>query len=99
MKDIFYFSLTVPVVTLGISTMGIYANNTISDHPNSTDKTPHALVFRRTISMGLVLQYNQFQLGIITGWDKASGEVGRNWIFNDKTWYPFSIGFNFFSEK
>ena len=93
------FSITVPVVTLGVTTIGINDNNTVVENQALAQKTPDALLLGRTFSIGLVLEYNNFQLGVITGWDKASGEVGRKWIYNDKAWYSFSIGFSFLNAQ
>jgi len=48
-----------------------------------------------TIAAGVIFQFDSFQLGLLTGRDYASGELGDNWIYNTKQWYSFSLGFSF----
>lgn len=93
------FSITLPTITLGVSTLGVNDNNTINENASQTDIAPDGLVLGRTVSLGAILQYNNFQMGVVMGWDKASGEIGKNWIYNDKPWYSFSIGFSFLADK
>lgn len=89
------FSITVPVVTLGVTTLGINRNNTIVEAQKTEVADQDALILGRTFAIGAVLEYNNFQFGIIAGWDKAGGELGKHWIYNDRLWYSFSIGFDF----
>jgi hypothetical protein len=48
-----------------------------------------------TIAAGLVFQLNSFQLGLLTGRDYASGDLGNSWIYNTRQWYSFSLGYSF----
>lgn len=91
--------LTLPVVTLGVTTIGINDNNTIKEVSSPDKDNDDGLVLGRTFSLGAVLQYEHFQMGFIMGWDKASGEIGKKWIYNDNPWYSFSIGFSFFNAS
>ncbi len=82
----------IAVVTFGVTTIGINKDNVIQEV--ATDEIKDGLVFARTVSFGSVLQFNDFQLGLICGFDKAGGEIGRDWIYNDKFWYSLSVGFS-----
>lgn len=84
------FYLTAPVVSLGLATLSINDNNNPTT-PNKGDGT----VLGITGSTGLVFQLNDFQFGLMLGWDRAAGEIGKDWIYNNKTWYSFSIGYSF----
>lgn len=48
-----------------------------------------------TIAAGLIFQLDSFQLGVLTGRDYASGDLGNNWVYNTRQWYSFSLGFSF----
>lgn len=93
------FFITIPTITLGVSAVGVNENNTINENASTDDIARDGLVMARTFSLGAILQFNDFQMGVVLGWDKASGEIGRDWIYNDKPWYSFSIGWTFLAEK
>jgi hypothetical protein len=63
--------------------------------PNKGDGT----VLGITGSTGLVFQLSDFQFGLMLGWDRAAGEIGKDWIYNNKTWYSFSIGYSFLGNN
>ena len=86
------FYLTVPVVTLGMTTLSINDNNTITDNGDG-------LVLGITTSTGMVFEFDDFQFGLMLGADRAAGELGKDWIYNDKIWYSFSIGYSFIRKK
>lgn len=88
------FYATAPIVTLGLATLSINDNNNPTT-PNKGDGT----VLGITGSSGLVFQLNDFQFGLMLGWDRAAGEIGKNWIYNNKTWYSFSIGYSFLGNN
>ncbi|MES2478883.1 MAG: hypothetical protein V4561_07340 [Bacteroidota bacterium] len=91
-KDPFYLSF--PVVSLGLSTLTINDNNN-----SSTTNKGDGTVLGITGSWGAVFQLKDFQFGLIMGWDRAAGELGKDWIYNDKPWYSFSIGFSFLGNN
>ncbi|WP_024771761.1 hypothetical protein [Aquimarina macrocephali] len=93
-KDIY---IHFPVVTFGVTTLGINENNTINESTTTTE-TPDGLVLGRTFSFGTILEYKSFQIGLIGGFDRASGEIGKNWAYNDKFWYSVGIGYSFFER-
>jgi hypothetical protein len=86
--EAYYISL--PVWTLGLTTLAINDNNNPSD-PEMGD----GLVLGITTSLGVIIELDDFQLGLLVGWDRAAGELGKNWIYNDKAWYSFSVGYTF----
>jgi len=88
------FYVTTPIVTLGLSTLSINDNNNTAN-PNKGDGT----VLGITGSTGLIFQLSDFQFGLMLGRDKAAGEIGKDWIYNNKTWYSFSIGFSFLGNN
>jgi len=91
-KEPFY--VTAPIVTLGLSTLPI-SNETDGTVPDKGD----GMVLGTTVSTGAVFQLNDFQFGFLMGWDHATGELGKTWIYNDKPWYSFSIGFSFLGNR
>jgi hypothetical protein len=88
------FYVTLPVVSLGLATLSINDNNNPTT-PNKGDGT----VLGITGSTGLVFQLSDFQFGLMLGWDRAAGEIGKDWIYNNKTWYSFSIGYSFLGNN
>ncbi len=90
-KDPYYI---VPLVSLGLATLPI------SDETDGsvTDKGD-GMVLGITTSTGVVFQLKDFQFGFLVGWDRAAGELGKNWVYNGKPWYSFSIGFTFLGNN
>ncbi len=93
-KNSYWYPL---VFTAGITTIGINSDNTIKE-VDTTD-LKDGLVFARTASLGSILEFNSFQIGAVLGWDKPGGEIGKDWIYNDRLWYSFSFGYNFLTKK
>ena len=90
--------LYLPVITAGVTTIGINSNNIIDESsttPESSESINDGLVFARTFSVGSFIEFNSFQMGFVMGWDRPGGEVAKDWIYNDRLWYSFSIGYNF----
>lgn len=94
-KDIYVY---IPVVTLGVTTLGINENNIIKETGNN-EEVQDGLVLGRTFSVGTIFEFKSFQIGLIGGFDKAGGEIGKDWVYNDKFWYSFSIGYSFFGKE
>ena len=90
--------LYIPVITLGVTTLGVNEDNVIKE-TGSTQETQDGLVLGRTFTVGTIFEYKSFQIGLIGGFDKAGGEIGKNWVYNDKFWYSFSIGYSFFGKE
>lgn len=52
-----------------------------------------------TFSLGFIFEYDDFQIGIITGWDRLSRELGENWVYQGKNWVGLGLGYSIFSTK
>jgi hypothetical protein len=87
------FYITAPIATLGLTTLSINDNNT------TTTDNGDGLVLGITTSTGVAFQFDDFQVGLMLGADRAAGELGKDWIYNDKIWYSFSIGYSFIGKK
>jgi hypothetical protein len=86
------YYLHFPFVTLGLVNLDLNDNNTTNSNGDGT-------VLGITYSGGCIFRFNDFQFGIITGADQASGELGKDWIYNKKMWVSFSVGFTFLGKK
>lgn len=86
-KDPFY--LTLPA-TLGLSFININ-NNTTTNMPVDEEI---GIVPGITWSTGFIFQFDKFNIGFLLGKDYASG-IGDQWIYQDKMWYSFAIGYSF----
>ncbi|MEM6895397.1 MAG: hypothetical protein AAF554_17000 [Bacteroidota bacterium] len=80
----------VPTATLGVTSININESTVTGDI-----EAPDGQILARTASLGLIAQIDQFQIGAVIGWDKPGGEAGQNWVYNDRVWYSFQIGFDF----
>lgn len=49
--------------------------------------------------IGIIGEYDSFQLSLLTGWDRLSGKVGENWVYQGKPWLGVGIGYNIFNTK
>jgi hypothetical protein len=87
----YYF--TIPA-TLGLSYININDNNT----SNINEDNEIGIVPGITWSTGLILQLEDFNIGVVLGQDYASS-VGDDWIYNGKLWFSFAIGYNFLNQK
>ncbi|HEX8113190.1 MAG TPA: hypothetical protein VF516_35915 [Kofleriaceae bacterium] len=83
------YHVDFPVVTAGLSTLDIEQGRA----PSTMDGGKQVLGF--TASVGAVLELTDFQLGLMVGVDHAPGDQGQGWVYNDKVWYSFSIGYTF----
>lgn len=87
--------LHLPFVTAGVSGLGINNDNKIDESTN----TGEGLVMGTTFTIGSAIELGAFQLGVMMGWDKAGGEIGKDWIYNGRPWYSFGIGFTFLNKE
>lgn len=49
--------------------------------------------------VGLMFEYNNFEVGLFTGWDHASGKIGQSWDYNALPWLGVGLGYNIFTTK
>ena len=83
------FYLTVPL-TAGLTFINLNSSNTSLDRIEADAEVIPGL----TWSTGVILQMEQFNLGLMFGKDYAS-EVGNQWEYHGKVWWSFGIGFVF----
>jgi len=81
-----------PVVTAGLTTLDLAMGTAPSAMTGSKQ------LLGLTVSLGAVLELANFQLGFMMGVDRAPGEDGKGWIYNDKIWYSFAIGYSFLNS-
>ena len=91
------YYVTFPLATVGLSTISINNNSVTPTTITSTTNTD-GLILGVTGSTGIIFQLKDFQFGFIIGWDRATGEVGKDWIYNNKAWYSLSIGYSFLGK-
>jgi hypothetical protein len=96
----YYVSL---IATLGLAFLPLNDNTNLSmDAMVSMDKMASkgdSTVVGVTGSVGFVIELSDFQLGVLAGIDRAAGEAGKDWIYNNKPWVSFSIGYAFFGSS
>jgi hypothetical protein len=81
--------LTVPM-TGGLTFINLNNGNTALDRSFEDTEVVPGL----TWSTGLILQLEQYTLGLMFGKDYAS-EIGNQWEHHGKLWWSFGIGFSF----
>ncbi len=81
--------LTIPVAA-GLTFINLNSSNTALDLALVEAEVVPGL----TWSTGLILQLENYTLGLMFGKDYAS-EVGNQWEYHRKTWWSFGIGFAF----
>ncbi|SMG07933.1 hypothetical protein SAMN05661096_00095 [Marivirga sericea] len=86
------YYLTVPTVTLGTSLLSINSSNT---NPETETSTTLGL----TWSLGVLIDLNGFNIGMMLGRDYAPGSAGKDWIYNEKTWFSLGFGINLTSKN
>lgn len=83
------YSLTVPL-TAGLTFINLNNNNTAVNRAEADAEVVPGL----TWSTGIILQMEQYSLGLMLGKDYAS-DVGNQWAYHGKLWWSFGIGFVF----
>lgn len=84
--------LTIPL-TAGLTFINLNDNNTAMEFA-AADSGETDVVPGLSWSSGILLQLDQYNLGIIFGKDYAS-EVGDQWLYHRKMWWSFGLGFSF----
>ncbi|WP_054851067.1 hypothetical protein [Olleya sp. ITB9] len=65
-------------------------NDIITSKTNASSLTPF---------IGIIGEYDNFQVALITGWDRLSGKTGENWIYQGKPWFGVGLGYNIFNTS
>lgn len=45
-----------------------------------------------------VVQLKEFQVGVVYGWDYATGDMGSNWVYDQKPWASIAVGYRFLEK-
>jgi hypothetical protein len=85
---------TNPIFLNWIASAGI-SSISINDNSEIVKDGKDGLALGFFVSTGIVLQVSDFQIGGLIGGDFVSGEMGKNWVYNEHMWWSFSIGYNF----
>lgn len=70
-------------------------NLTPSNRTMYTDSVSDNIALGFTYGGGIILEINSFQAGILFGFDIASGNEARYWIYNHRPWLSFGLGYKF----
>ena len=84
--------ITIPL-TAGLTFVNINDSNTSMEF-RAEDEGETDVVPGLTWSSGIILQLDQYNLGLIFGKDYASN-IGDQWIYHRKLWWSFGLGFSF----
>lgn len=49
--------------------------------------------------VGVIYEYNDFQIGAFLGWDHIGGKIGKSWIYQGKGWLGVGLGYSIFTTK
>lgn len=67
--------------------------------PNNSDLESETNASTLSPFIGLMFEYNNFEIGAFTGWDHVSGKVGESWHYNALPWIGIGLGYNIFTTK
>lgn len=86
------YYITIPTITLGTSLLSINSSN-------SSPQADSSKTLGITGSLGIVIDFNGFNIGFLAGKDYAPGKAGQDWIYNEKVWYSVGFGINLTSKN
>jgi len=95
-------SPTMNIYTSVIFSGGLVSIPINSDNVSGIQNVEDGKIFGLYYSLGALVELSGFEFGFFWGFDSASGEIGKYWIYNNMPWFSFSIGYSFFgntSEK
>lgn len=78
-------------VSAGVGAVGVNQNNTIDESTITGENQVLAFNF----SVGSLVKLKDFQIGVVAGWDKATGDLGKEWVYQGRPWFSLAIGYNF----
>lgn len=88
------YHLVAPLVTAGVGTL------TIAQGTAPSAMSGAKTVLGLTASVGAIVELSEsFQLGFAMGIDRAPGDDGDGWIYNDRIWYSFAVGYTFLTKS
>ncbi|WP_296381766.1 hypothetical protein [Winogradskyella sp.] len=75
----------------GIGSVGLNTNNASGIEADDAQDVATLTLFN-----GLMLQYNNVQVGLYLGIDHINNQKNYNWVSNGNIWLGFGIGYNLF---
>ena len=90
------------ISTNGTSYLSLFGGISVGSSKLTTDNslvTSETNVSTLTPFIGLMFEYNDFEIGLFTGWDYASGKIGQSWDYNALPWLGVGLGYNIFTTK
>ncbi|MDB5229669.1 MAG: hypothetical protein JWN76_474 [Chitinophagaceae bacterium] len=81
-----------------LSIVGFFGPSAVNVDSVSTkgyEKKPGTKWISLTGGMGVILELGAFQVGYVLGRDFIGGQNGKNYIYNNKPWHSFGIGYQF----
>ena len=67
--------------------------------PTVADTDSSNLTLGFSLGCGYLVNFNNYQIGLVGGIDYVSGDVSSSWIYQGKSWFSFTIGFDFNDEE
>ncbi|WP_296385410.1 hypothetical protein [Winogradskyella sp.] len=84
----------IPAAGINLTSISIdentVKNGIITSKTNASSLTPF---------IGFIGEYDNFQVALMTGWDRLSGKTGENWIYQGKPWFGIGLGYNIFNTS
>lgn len=75
-----------------VTTAGLTQISTVENGSGSNIKSETGLTF----ALGVVFPIKKdWDIAVLAGWDRLSGDAGRQWKYQHKPWASVAIGFNF----
>jgi hypothetical protein len=69
------------------------------DLENQVEEPEPDNAFALSIPVGIVYQYENFQVGVFAGWDFIPYELGRRWRHQGEAWLGVGLGIGIFSKE
>lgn len=84
----------IPTAGLNLTSISVdpstVKNDILTSKTNASSITPF---------IGVIGEYDNFQLSLLTGWDRLAGKTGENWVYQGKPWFGLGLGYNIFNTK
>lgn len=85
-----------------LSIVGVFGVTSVGVDSLTTEgfvKQPNTKLSAVTPGIGLIIEISGFQIGAVVGWDFVGGTTGQKWVYNNKPWFSFGIGYQFLRKN
>lgn len=84
-----------------LSLVGVFGVTTVGADSSTTEGflENDSKLAAITPGLGLIADFDGFQIGLVLGTDIVAGDVSEKWIYNNKLWFSFGIGYQFLKKK